>query len=141
MSTEKRIRGPGENLATERDTMLGEPANVGGSASDEGRSSEVAVHLSEIAWEVPAGYPPGISRKVLRRSSEGEPRTALLKLEAGFEMDAHAHRYVEHHYVIDGEYESQGKRYPAGSYRMIPRHANHGPFRSLEGALVLVIWD
>ena len=111
------------------------------SPTEREHSSEVAVNASEIAWEAPAGYPSGISRKVLRRGIRGEPRTALLKLEPGFEMNAHAHVYVEHHYVIDGEYESQGQRYPAGSYRMIPRHANHGPFRSREGALILVIWD
>ena len=102
---------------------------------------EVAVNASEIAWEAGGGHPPGISRKVLSRNREGEPRTALLKLEAGFEMNAHSHVHVEQHYVIEGEYESQGKRYPAGSYRMIPGHANHGPFRSNNGALVFVIWE
>jgi anti-sigma factor ChrR (cupin superfamily) len=112
-----------------------------GSATDPNHASELAVDASEMAWETPTGYPPRISRKVLRRGSAGEPRTALLKLDPGFEMNAHAHVYLEHHYVIEGEYESQGKRYPAGAYRMIPRHENHGPFRSTRGAVILVIWD
>jgi anti-sigma factor ChrR (cupin superfamily) len=102
---------------------------------------EVAVNASDLEWESVAGYPPGISRKVLNRGHEGEPRTALLKLDPGFEMDAHAHVHLEHHYVLEGEYESRGKSYPAGSYRMIPRHANHGPFRSTRGALILVLWE
>jgi anti-sigma factor ChrR (cupin superfamily) len=102
---------------------------------------EVAARTSDMAWETVDGYPPGLSRKVLRRSRDGEPLTALLKLEPGFEMDAHAHVHLEHHYVIDGEYESQGRRYPAGSYRMIPGHANHGPFRSTTGAVIFVIWE
>jgi quercetin dioxygenase-like cupin family protein len=105
------------------------------------RTEEVSARASEIDWETPPGYPPGASRKVLRRGSGGVPRTALFKLEPGFEMNAHSHVYLEHHYVLEGEYESQGERYPAGSYRMIPRHANHGPFLSREGALILVIWD
>ena len=102
---------------------------------------EVAVSASEIAWEKAIGYPAGTARKVLRRSPEGEPRTALLRLDPGFEMDAHSHVHLEHHYVIEGEYESQGRRYPAGSYRMIPGHANHGPFRSTTGAVIFVIWE
>jgi quercetin dioxygenase-like cupin family protein len=66
--------------------------------------------------------------------------TVLLKLPPGFEMQSHSHLFVEHHYVLEGEYESQGKRFPAGSYRVIPRQADHGPFRSADGATVLVLW-
>jgi anti-sigma factor ChrR (cupin superfamily) len=102
---------------------------------------EVAVNVSELDWETAADYPPRISRKVLRRSREGQPLTALLKLDPGFEMNAHTHVHIEHHYIIEGGYESQGTDYPAGSYRMIPRHANHGPFRSANGALILVMWE
>jgi anti-sigma factor ChrR (cupin superfamily) len=104
-------------------------------------SSELTVNASDIPWETPSGHPFGLSRKVLRRGDAGEPRTALLRLDPGFVMDAHAHVHVEHHYVIRGEYESNGRRYPAGSYRMIPRHASHGPFRSEAGAEIFVMWD
>jgi len=103
--------------------------------------NEVSVNASELDWEKAEPYPPGVHWKLLRRSQEGKPRTALLKLDPGFEMNAHSHVYVEHHYVLEGEYEEQGKRYPAGSYRMIPRHTDHGPFRSAAGAVVLVLWE
>ena len=55
-------------------------------------------------------------------------------------MDEHVHVYTELDYVLEGEYESQGKIYPAGAFRMIPKHMNHGPFRTETGAIVLVIW-
>jgi anti-sigma factor ChrR (cupin superfamily) len=102
---------------------------------------EITMNASEMTWETEGSNLPGLLRKVLRRSAEGEPRTALLKLQPGFEMDEHAHVHLEQHYVIEGEYESQGRRYPAGSYRLIPGHANHGPFRSAQGALILVMWE
>ena len=54
-------------------------------------------------------------------------------------MDEHVHVYTELDYVLEGEYESQGKIYPAGAFRMIPKHMNHGPFRTETGAIVLVI--
>lgn len=102
---------------------------------------EAVLKTSELAWEAAPGYPAGTYWKVLRRGNEGEPKAVLLKLPAGFDMPAHSHVFVEHHYVISGEYESQGERFPAGSYRVIPKHEDHGPFRSEQGAEVLVMWE
>jgi anti-sigma factor ChrR (cupin superfamily) len=56
-------------------------------------------------------------------------------------MAHHSHVFVEHHYVLDGEYESEGKRFGAGFYRVIPKQQQHGPFRSGTGTLLLVLWE
>jgi len=101
----------------------------------------VVSRTSEIAWEPVAGYPAGTYGKDLRRGKDGEPQTVLMKLAAGFNMPAHSHVYVERHYVISGGYQSQGEQFPAGSYRVIPKHQDHGPFRSEQGAEVLVMWE
>jgi anti-sigma factor ChrR (cupin superfamily) len=102
---------------------------------------EVVAKASEVVWEAASGYPAGTQWKVLRRGSEGEPKTVLLKLAEGFDMPAHSHICVEHHYVISGGYDSQGERFSAGTYRVIPRHEDHGPFRSAQGAELLVMWE
>lgn len=102
---------------------------------------EITVNSSDLSWEQAKGYPAGTMRKILRRDSENEPLTVLLKLPPGFEMKGHTHVFTEHHYVLEGEYESMGGRYGVGSYRMIPRHTDHGPFRSGTGALLLVVWE
>jgi anti-sigma factor ChrR (cupin superfamily) len=102
---------------------------------------EVSINQSDLPWEPAGGYHEGTQWKVLRRSPEGEPKAALLELPPAFEMDAHAHVHAEHHYVLEGQYESREERFPAGSYRLIPRHMNHGPFQSVNGALVLVVWE
>jgi anti-sigma factor ChrR (cupin superfamily) len=102
---------------------------------------EVTINESELPWEPATSYQEGTLWKILRRDADGGPKAALLKLPPAFEMDAHAHLHSEHHYVLEGQYESQGRTFPAGSYRMIPAHANHGPFLSTGGALVLVLWE
>ena len=102
---------------------------------------ELRARASELAWEAAPGYPAGTDWKVLRRGEAGEPTAVLLKLAPGFDMPAHSHIYAEHHYVISGEYDSQENRFPAGTYRLIPKRVDHGPFRSEQGAEVLVIWE
>jgi len=66
---------------------------------------------------------------------------ALIRVNAGFEMDAHTHEFAESHYVLEGMYESHGREYAAGTYRFVPRHTSHGPFHSHAGALLLVFWE
>ena len=93
----------------------------------------------ESVWERAEGYPEGTKSKILR--DEEGAKTMLLKLPRGFQMGSHTHIYNEQHLVLDGEYESEGKVYPSGTYRLIPAHKNHGPFTSKTGAIILVIWD
>lgn len=103
--------------------------------------NETSINPADLSWEKAENYPDGTMAKILRRSSDGSPRTAILKLPPGFVMDDHAHVFAEHHYILEGEYQVKGEHYYAGHYRMIPEHANHGPFRSDTGAVVLVIWE
>ena len=74
-------------------------------------------------WEEAENYPEGTLKKTLR--DDNGDRTILLKLPKGFKMESHSHITTEQHFVLKGEYISE----------------DHGPFRSKNGALVLVIWD
>lgn len=56
-------------------------------------------------------------------------------------MEAHSHNSVEQHYVLEGQYEIEGKVYSKGTYQLLPAGYEHGPFTSEKGAIVLVIWD
>ena len=93
----------------------------------------------ELNWEYADGYSDGTMKKVLRNDENG--KTILLKFPAGFYMDPHSHITTEQHFIIDGEYLSRGKKYPAGSYQIFSVGEEHGPFESKEGALILVVWD
>jgi anti-sigma factor ChrR (cupin superfamily) len=102
---------------------------------------DLALFTNDIPWETVTEKPHRMSRKVLRRGPDGKPRVALLRLDAGFDMDAHSHPQAENHYVLEGMYESQGREFPAGTYRYIPQHSQHGPYRSHGGSLLLVLWE
>ena len=102
---------------------------------------ELSVNSEEMQWEEAQGYPPGTLIKVLRPDEKGDPLTVLLKLKEGFEMEGHSHLGIEQHFVLEGGYESEGRICRVGSYRMIPKEAAHGPFKSEKGAVILVVWD
>ena len=101
---------------------------------------ERSIDSAAVPWEPSAEHPEGLRRKVLRTGPDGKPRVALIRLEPGFEMEAHSHELAENHYVLEGMYESHGKEYPAGTYRYVPANTSHGPVHSHAGALILVSW-
>ncbi len=90
-------------------------------------------------WEDAEEYPDGTKRKLLR--DEYGAKTVLLKFPAGFNMAPHSHITTEQHFVLEGEYNSNGHLYGAGSYQIFYPHEEHGPYESKNGALILVIWD
>ncbi len=100
----------------------------------------VDVNVNDLEWQDASEYPLGAKEKVLSVGGDMAPRTVLLKIPAGWKMDSHSHRYTELHYVLEGEYESQGKVFPAGTYRVIPKEVQHGPFSSEKGATILITW-
>ncbi|HPQ42570.1 MAG TPA: cupin domain-containing protein [bacterium] len=98
---------------------------------------ELFMNYEALDWEDARGYPPDTKIKMLR--NDGKNRTFVLKLPAGFSMQDHAHMVTEQHIILNGSYVSDNKAYGPGAYRLIPAHANHGPFTSTHGAIVLVI--
>ena len=100
---------------------------------------EIFVDCNQMQWQQAENYPTGTMIKILRDYED--KKTILLKLLPGFIMDEHSHTVVEQHYVLDGEYEIEGRSYDQGSYQLIPPGCSHCPFYSKEGAIVLVIWD
>ena len=99
---------------------------------------ELSVNYKNMEWEECGGYPKGTQMKMLRYGED--TKTFLLKLPPGFNMQDHSHLATEQHFVLEGEYDSGGITYATGTYRYIPAHANHGPFISEKGAIVLVVY-
>jgi anti-sigma factor ChrR (cupin superfamily) len=89
-------------------------------------------------WIEAQEYPKGTLKKVLH--DEYGVKTVLLKLPEGFYMASHTHITAEQHFLLKGEYVSEGKTFKEGTYQSFKAHENHGPFESKHGALVLVIW-
>ncbi|HUX55392.1 MAG TPA: cupin domain-containing protein [Bacteroidales bacterium] len=89
-------------------------------------------------WLDAQEYPSGTKKKVLH--DENGVKTVLFKFPEEFYMAPHSHIIKEQHFLLKGEYISEGRVYPEGTYRSFDAHENHGPFESKHGALVLVIW-
>jgi len=102
--------------------------------------NSVDINANDIKWESALGYPQGAKEKVLSIGSDMAPRTILLKIPPGWSMDKHTHTHTELHYVLEGEYESQGKVCTTGTFRIIPKEVDHGPFNTKTGATIMIVW-
>jgi anti-sigma factor ChrR (cupin superfamily) len=98
---------------------------------------EKSLNSEDMEWKDAPGYPSSTKIKVLRE--EGEAKTFLLKLPSGINMEVHSHLTTEEHFVLEGEYQSRGKVYGPGAYRLIPAHISHGPFTTVRETIILVI--
>lgn len=99
-------------------------------------------------WEVPPGYPPGITQKILSsdldESKETGSRTRLLKFIPGeFTTKPFVHTHWEEVYLLSGdlivgvdENGEGGESFVAPTYACRPPGAFHGPFKSVNGCLL-----
>jgi hypothetical protein len=102
-------------------------------------------------WETPPGYPEGIKQKVLAGALDEEgrrgTRTRLLRFDAGtFTTAPFVHEYWEEVYLVSGDLivgndaEGHGGESFAGhTYACRPPGAEHGPFKSETGCLLLEV--
>lgn len=102
--------------------------------------NDFSVNYQKLDWKDANSYPVGSKIKILREDDSGA-KTILLKLPPNFYMEKHSHMTTEQHFILEGEYESGDELYRPGTYQLIPKHITHGPFKSKNGAVILVIWD
>ncbi|MBU1636998.1 cupin domain-containing protein [bacterium] len=101
---------------------------------------ELSLRTPDLEWKENHQYAAGANAKELLTDEKLGLSAIMLQLEPGWHMSEHAHIHTEIHYVIRGEYKSQGKTYGKGTFRVIPKETNHGPFSSEKGATILVLW-
>ena len=99
-------------------------------------------------WEVPPGYPKGITQKILSGSLDEEnkrgSRSRLLRFEPGeFTTKPFVHEYWEEVFLVQGdltvgndEQGEGGENFKPFTYAVRPPGAFHGPFKS-EGGCIL----
>ena len=98
-------------------------------------------------WHVPPGYPDGIEQKILSGALDEEnkrgSRTRLLRFGPGvFTTEPFTHDYWEEVYLLSGDLivgSGQGVSFTGATYAVRPPGAAHGPFRSVDGCLLLEI--
>ena len=96
-------------------------------------AGRVVVDSLRGAWR--PGLVPGLS--VLPVHAFGARHTAFVRWAPGTCFQRHRHHGGEEIYVIDGVFEDEHGRYPAGTWLRSPHLSEHTPF-SREGCTILV---
>jgi hypothetical protein len=102
---------------------------------------EVILDTKALEWDKLRKFPGEGQAKVLRDEAGGGAKSMIVKLPAGGKIVPHTHLAEVQHYVLEGEYESDGKAFPAGTYRLLPKNANLPPISTKNGVVVLMIYD
>jgi anti-sigma factor ChrR (cupin superfamily) len=100
------------------------------------RSRRVSIETAALPWELsPAA---GVRRKKLEReAAESGQVTSVVEYAPGSHFDAHVHPLGEEIMVLDGVFEDEHGRYPAGCYLRNPPGSRHKP-ASTTGCELLV---
>jgi quercetin dioxygenase-like cupin family protein len=99
-------------------------------------SQRAIMHGASLPWT--ASPLPGVERRPLYRLGGEQARaTSLVRYAPGSHFSAHLHSGGEEFLVIDGVFEDEHGRYPAGSYVRNPPGSRHTPGAS-EGCMIFV---
>ena len=102
---------------------------------------ERVYHSQDIEWSELSDFPGSAQGKVLRETKELGAKTLLVRLPAGGKVHPHSHRGVVQHYVLEGQYETEGQWFGSGSFRLMPKNADVAPISTGEGVTILMIYD
>lgn len=102
---------------------------------------DVVHHTAYMGWSELRDFPGPADVKVLRDDPESGAKTMLVRIPPGGEVNPHGHRGVVQHYVLEGQYESQGTLFGPGSYRMMPGHCDVPPLTTKHGVTILMLYD
>ena len=99
-------------------------------------SNLAVVHAADMPWQPSPSA--GVERRMLYRvGGEQAIATSLVRYAAGSSFPSHGHARGEEFLVLDGVFEDEHERYPAGSYVRNPPGSAHAP-RSREGCIIFV---
>lgn len=102
---------------------------------------EVIHHTAYMGWGELREFPGPADGKVLREETQCGAKTMLVRLPPGGQIIPHGHRGVVQHYVLEGQYETQGQLFGPGSYRLMPEHYDVPPIATKTGVTILMIYD
>ena len=98
-------------------------------------------YTPEMPWEKLTEFPGEGEVKRLRDQGSGMGMTLIVRLPAHGHITPHAHTAAVQHYVLEGEYQSEGRVYRAGTHRLLPGGADVADISTQNGATVLMIYD
>ncbi len=102
---------------------------------------EVIHHCAYMGWGELRDFPGPADVKMLREEPHSGAKTMLVRIPPDGQIIPHCHRGVVQHYVLEGQYETEGKLFGAGSYRLMPEHYDVAPITTKHGVTILMIFD
>lgn len=112
-----------------------------GHAHTETEIRPVTAFVPDLPWKKEPDFPGTPDVKVLRKEEESQGKTLVVRLPENGEIGVHSHLGAVHHYILEGEYESEGKVHKAGTYRLFPPKADIPKITSRPGATVLILYE
>jgi hypothetical protein len=100
-----------------------------------------SVYTPDAKWATQTDFPGEAEVIALRDEPSRKARTLLVRIQPGGHAASHCHVGTVQHFVVDGEYESGGQTFAAGTFRQFPEHAEIGEITSERGATILMIYD
>ncbi|MGP0593054.1 cupin domain-containing protein [Nitrospira sp. T9] len=104
-------------------------------------AEEIVHHTLYTGWRELHEFPGTGEVKVLREESNRGAKTIVVRLPAGGQILPHNHLGVVQHFVIEGQYETQGKTFEPGSYRLFPTNAEVAKISTKNGVTIMMIYD
>jgi hypothetical protein len=98
-------------------------------------------YTPDMNWENLRFFPGRGQVKMLRDEPSGGARTMLVRVPPGGQIMPHSHMASVQHYVLEGDYETEGKTCSAGTYRFLPKDAEVAPISTRSGVTMLMIYD
>ncbi len=102
---------------------------------------DVVHHTAYMGWSELREFPGPADVKVLRDEPDTGAKTMIVRIPPGGDVSPHGHRGIVQHYVLEGQYESEGHLFGPGSYRMMPEHYDVPPLSTKRGVTILMIYD
>lgn len=131
-------------VAAEASSSSARPARPAGPASDvpASRARPAPPPLPDLlfAFDHEAQWirvAPGLESRVLSHSADG--LSYVLRVAPGASVPTHAHRRVEHSYILSGSIDVEGTLCRAGDYHRASAGTRHTDFFSKEGCVMLIL--
>jgi anti-sigma factor ChrR (cupin superfamily) len=98
-------------------------------------------HPLYTAWRALKEFPGTGEVKLLREEPDGGAKTMLGRLPPGGRIEPHTHVGVVQHFVVQGEYHTDGRTFEQGSYRLLPKQGDVTQITTNAGVTILMIYD
>ena len=97
------------------------------------------LNTNKLAWESIPAFTGTAEAKVLRDDGTDKAKTMLVRLQAGGCVIPHSHVATVQYDIYDGEYESEGRTYAAGTYGVLLAHTDVAEITTQNGVVMLMI--